>query len=116
MLYFKLSEFDCKCGCGLNRMDSVHLAMLEEAREIADVPFMISSGTRCEEHNNAIGGVMGSSHVHGYASDIKCVNSRYRFKIVTALLKAGFNRIEIKNTWIHADNDPSKDVDVIFLK
>ncbi|MEI3478399.1 MAG: hypothetical protein V8Q84_03980 [Bilophila sp.] len=61
-----------------------------------------------------MGGVEDSAHARGHAVDIRCASSHERFRIVSALLEAGFRRIEAAPTWIHADNDPLKPQDVIF--
>jgi len=47
--------------------------------------------------------------------DIHCTNSRGRAIIIDALRKAGFTRFGIGNTFIHTDNDPDKDPDVMWL-
>ena len=88
--------------------------MLDEARALAGIPFSLSSAFRCAKHNKAVGGVADSAHTHGYAVDIKCTSSHYRFRIISALLEAGFRRIEAGPTWVHVDHDPAKPQDVIF--
>ena len=55
-----------------------------------------------------------SSHLLGHAADISCTNSSQRHKIIKALLKVGFNRIGIADTFIHVDNDPNKPANVIW--
>ena len=114
--FFKPEEFACKCGCGrgYDDMDAGLLRMLDEARALAGIPFSLSSAFRCAKHNKAVGGVADSAHTHGYAVDIKCTSSHYRFRIISALLEAGFRRIESGPTWVHVDNDPAKPQDVIF--
>lgn len=115
MLHFELSEFDSpdEIGSGKN-MDSNFLAMLDDARAIAGIPFIITSGFRTPSHNAYVGGVQaglkskGSSHLFGYAADISCKSGADREVIVSALIKAGFRRIGIANTFIHCDNDPDK--------
>ena len=108
--YFQLSEFDCKCGeCSYKgeNMDIDFMIKLDRAREIAGIPFKITSGARCLEHNKAIGGVSKSSHCNlpCNASDISATDSRQRFKIVENLIKAGFTRIGIGKNFIHCDTD-----------
>lgn len=114
--HFSPTEFACKCGCGagMEKMDPVFLGMLDEARELAGIPFVLTSAYRCPKHNRAVGGVEDSAHVRGHAVDIRCASSHERFRIVSALLEAGFRRIEAAPTWIHADTDPAKPQDVIF--
>lgn len=69
MICFSPSEFRCRCGCGagIERMDGACLAMLEEARRLAGIPFVLSSAFRCPEHNRAVGGVEDSAHTRGHA-------------------------------------------------
>ena len=101
-------------------MDSDFLTMLDSARSIANVSFKITSGFRTPSHNAYVGGVQpglkskGSSHLFGYAADIAATDSRTKYIIVDSLLQAGFNRIGIAKTFIHVDNDPDKDPNVIW--
>ena len=115
MKHFDLSEFDSpdEPGSGKN-MDGVLLEMLDQAREYAGIPFNINSGFRSKTHNARVGGVEDSSHTKGHAVDISCRDSRSRWLIVNALMIAGFNRIGIASTFIHVDNDPTKDENVIW--
>ena len=48
--HFKKSEFTCKCGCGETVISNELLSSLDKAREFAKIPFVISSGYRCENH------------------------------------------------------------------
>lgn len=109
MKYFTLDEFDCPSlpNSGKN-MDTNFLTKLEEAREIAGVPFKITSGYRTKEHNEAVGGVANSSHLIGVAADIAVSSGSERYIILNALLKAGFKRIGVAKTFIHCDTDPNK--------
>ena len=54
--YFSLSEFDCHSlpDSGKN-MDSNFLYKLDHARELAGIPFKITSGYRTKEHNEQVG-------------------------------------------------------------
>ena len=115
MKYFNINEFDSPdaIGSGEN-MDKEFLSRLDQARSIADTPFKITSGIRSEAWNKKVGGVSNSSHLLGYAADIACDNSVSRHKIIKALMKAGFNRIGIADTFIHVDNDPGKAENVIW--
>jgi zinc D-Ala-D-Ala carboxypeptidase len=111
--HFQLNEFDCKCGeCSYkgDNMDIDFMLKLDRARELADIPFKITSGARCLEHNKSIGGVPKSSHcnIPCNASDISATDSTKRFKIVENLIKAGFTRIGIGKNFIHCDTDKLK--------
>lgn len=108
MKHFTLEEFNCQCGCGTQDMSTQFLKMLDNARGIANIPFVINSGYRCSEHNIAIGGSSTSSHLDGLAADIKTESSYHRFKIVQALIEVGFNRIGIGENFVHVDFDGTK--------
>lgn len=105
MKYFNLKEFKCKCGCNENRINLRLVYMLDKARDRAKIPFLITSGYRCESHNKNVGGVKNSNHVKGLASDIRYRNSNELYLIVSSLLAVGFNRILIypKRGFIHTD-------------
>ena len=114
--YFKLSEFDSpdEPGSGSN-MDPTFLDALDEARDLAGVPFRISSGFRSKAHNAEVGGVPSSAHCQGFAADIACTGSRERLLIVRALISAGINRIGISTNFIHADASDTKSAEVLWL-
>ena len=113
--YFNFEEFDCPTleGSGLptsdgGKMNLDFLHKLDEARELAGVPFKITSGYRSPQHNSDVGGRVGSSHLKGLAVDISCDNSGHRQKILTALIKVGFKRIGIAKSFKHTDLDNEK--------
>jgi uncharacterized protein YcbK (DUF882 family) len=110
MIYFKFKEFDSPDlpGSGEKSMNRDFLQKLDKARGIADIPFQINSGYRTRAHNKYVGGKPTSSHMKGRAADIHCPDNSARFKIISALLEVGFNRIGIGNTFIHVDDDPAK--------
>jgi zinc D-Ala-D-Ala carboxypeptidase len=89
--------------------------MLDGAREIAGIPFIINSGYRNNDHNKKVGGVDNSSHTKGLAVDIKAITSEARAKIVSALLLAGIKRIGIYAKHIHADIDNEKPTPSLWL-
>ena len=107
--FFSLSEFDCPSlpDSGIN-MDSQFLTKLEQAREIAGIPFKITSGYRTKDHNAEVGGVPNSSHLIGVAADIAVSSGADRYIILSALIKAGFKRIGVAKTFIHCDTDETK--------
>ena len=76
--HFSPLEFRCKCGCGagMEKMDADLLQMLDEARDLAGIPFPLSSAYRCPKHNKAVGGVPTSAHTRGYAVDTRVARSR----------------------------------------
>ena len=115
MKHFNKSEFDSPDLPGSGQlMNEQFLYKLDDARGIAKVPFIITSGFRTVKHNDRIGGVDSSAHTSGRAVDIACRDSRSRWLIIDALIKCGFNRIGIADTFIHVDDDPTKPENVIW--
>ena len=116
MVHFFISEFDSPDLKGSGQlMSETFLSMIDEARGIANVPFKINSGFRTDKHNKKVGGKKGSSHLKGLACDIKCVDSRSRFKIINALISVGFTRIGIAKSFIHCDVDINKASQVVWI-
>jgi len=113
MKFFNINEFSCPC-CGQNPMRQDFLDKIDKAREYANVPFHISSGFRCLNHNRQIGSLDTSSHLRGLAADIVVRSSRLRYEILMGLWKAGFNRFGIASKFIHVDNDKDKPSNVIW--
>ena len=95
-------------------MDVDFLAKLDEAREYANIPFIINSAYRSPEHNAKVGGKPGSSHIKGLAVDISAKDSRTRFLVLDALFAVGFTRIGIADSFIHVDSDIDKSQNVIW--
>jgi len=91
------------------------VSMLEDARKLAGIPFTITSWTRCEEHNEKVGGSNNSEHLKGMAVDIVAISSTGRYLIISALLRAGFRRIGIAKNFIHAGIDSSKPWNCIWV-
>ena len=116
MRHFDIEEFDSPDlkGSG-QKMNKALLNMLDEAREIAGIPFIINSGFRTAKHNAKVGGISNSSHRTGHAVDIRCADNGHRMIMLNALQAVGFNRIGIAKTFIHVDNDPKKLSNRIWL-
>jgi len=116
MQYFTPEEFECKCGCGLGmrKMSSDLLMMLYVMRHLAGIPFTINSAIRCKNYNMSNGWSKTSSHLGGYAVDIRCKISRNRFIMINAAIRVGFNRIGIGEDFIHIDNDHTKPQNVMW--
>jgi len=110
----KREEFVCPC-CGENETKQELVNMVFLARTLAGIPFIINSGYRCKKHNLEVGGRIGSSHPKGEACDIACVNSSERYNMIESLHLAGFRRMGIGKTFIHADMDNSKTQRVTWL-
>ena len=116
--WFKPHETACKCGCGLNIMAKSTMTKLDRARDIAGFPVLIASACRCAVHNASVGGSHTSSHLADpecHAVDIVAITTQTRRELIAALLNAGFNRIGIGKTFLHADDDPKKDTGAINI-
>ena len=111
--HFILDEFRCSCCGAVNAEHALAVAKaLEPVR--ADVgPIRLVSAFRCPHQNELVGGRPLSFHLTGLAVDIHCDTDRDRFDLVTSLLKHGFRRLGIKDTYIHADLGPAP-VDVLW--
>ena len=115
MKYFEYEEFDSPDIQGSGQlMDPKLLEMIDEVREIYGKPIRINSGYRTEAHNRKVGGVDSSSHIKGLAIDVSCTKSDDRFKMLTALIEVGFNRIGVAGSFIHVDIDKDKSQNVIW--
>lgn len=116
MKHFQLSEFDSPDAPGSGRlMQPSFLALLDRTRELAGFPFVVVSGFRTKSHNTEVGGTEDSSHMRGYAGDIRARNSKERFAIVKAAIEVGFHRIGIAKSFVHLDNDPTLPQGVMWL-
>lgn len=111
---FKMSEFDCNCGCGLNNIHPDLFDRLYVARYNSKIPFIINSASRCTNHNKLIKGSPTSSHLYGLAVDIAVKNDLQRFDILSSLMSAGFKRIGMYKNFIHVDIDSKKTQNVIW--
>lgn len=76
---------------------------LDEARELAGVPFIINSGKRTALHNKLVGGSPKSTHLTGLGVDLRCLGSATRFKMVKALIDVGFTRVILYANHLHVD-------------
>ena len=114
--YFKDAEFRrCVPSCSINDMQQHTLTRLDMARAYAGIPFIITSAFRSKEHELAKGRTGTGAHTTGEAVDIKTADMTQRYKILNGLIKAGFTRIGIADGYIHADDCPRKQKEVVWL-
>lgn len=114
-IYFVPEEFKkCTPSCSIGLMSEDLLIALDKAREISGYPFIVNSAYRSIAWEKAHGRKGTSSHTKGLAVDLHCESAVVRFYMVYGLIKAGFRRIGIYPTFIHADLDTSK-VSAIWL-
>lgn len=110
--FFSEREFACP-HCGMNEIDEDFVFLLDEIREAAETPFVITSGWRCPVHNKEVGGSDTSSHLKGIAVDILTQTSHSRALILTSICTVCrrhgvLPRIGIGKDFIHFDIDAEK--------
>jgi len=103
---FFRDEFSCPC-CGKDDVKDDLARRVQEVRDLLEKSITINSGVRCSAHNKSVGSKESSSHLTGYAADIRCDSSFYRKELLTAVSQV-FDRFGIAQSFIHVDVDPSK--------
>ena len=84
--------------------------VLDPAREKYGSPIRVTSGFRCVELNNEVGGVKGSQHLTGCAVDLQCDNLQRLFDIlkdnpdIDQLL---FEKSGSGSRWLHVSISPT---------
>lgn len=106
---FKLSEFQCRGGSQLVKIDSKLVNLLQILRDRLDTPLVVNSGYRTPEYNKKVNGINNSLHVQGKAADISKRNlSISDSSLVSICKEIGFNGIIIYDTFIHLDTGDNK--------
>ena len=111
---FTTSEFECPCGqCDFgSREDDIDenlITKLNIMRILYGKPMVVTSAARCDEHNDATGGVANSAHLRHpdtgqcRAVDILVNGGGHRHELITLALAVGFKRIGIANYFVHLD-------------
>jgi zinc D-Ala-D-Ala carboxypeptidase len=110
---FSSSEFECQCAedCVAKnptmQMDADFMKKLQTLREVYGGSLTVTSGVRCEKHNESIGGKPGSAHLSAVAADIKCDSSMQRYKLLSTALML-FDRVGIHSKFLHVDSAKGK--------
>lgn len=113
--YFGDNEFRrCSPSCEPGDMYPETMNKVEKARELAGIPFVLSSAYRSAAWDKSKGRSGTGAHTLGRAVDIRC-NDNTRFIILKALIEAGFRRIGIAKTFIHADDSPDHKQNIAWL-
>ncbi len=113
--FFTQRDFDnCNPPCNIEDMNEVFMDLLDSARNLSGVPFILTSAYRSKKWEKEQGRDGSSSHTKGIAVDIKCVSSYVRHRILNSLLTMGFNRIGIGEDFIHVDLDKDKSSSVVW--
>ena len=111
---FSSNEFACQCGCDASNLNADLVARLQVMRDMLGRSMTITSGLRCAQHNDAIGGVAHSQHTTGNAADIAILNSADRGDKLSAALSAGFKAIGIGKNFLHLDLREFDGATVVF--
>lgn len=108
--HFGLQEFQCK-HCGQVKISSQLVDKLEALRQKLGVPFVITSGFRCETHNRNVGGAPSSYHVQGLACDIACPKGFTVEEFAQICFDHGFSvGAYPKQNFVHVDVRPGKQI------
>lgn len=113
--HFTKKEMACHCGCGLLPLPWF-MGILEEIREEAGFPFIISSAARCAAYNQQVSdtGPYGP-HTHLTAVDVRIYGKR-AIKLVELALKYKATGIGVsqkglkEDRFIHIDFMPLNDL------
>lgn len=91
------------CICSWSVRDSVKalvLNVLQPLRDAWEKPLEISSGYRCKEVNELVGGVATSQHVKGEAADVSC-DTPYELASLAKSLDLPFDQMILYPTFVH---------------
>jgi uncharacterized protein YcbK (DUF882 family) len=106
---FSQRELACKCGCvtpaGVARNLLKLAQALQELRDLAGSPIVITSGYRCPIHNRNVGGAQYSQHMQGTAADLWSKTLTVNELLVLAEKVPAFANggIGKYSRWIHVD-------------
>jgi hypothetical protein len=112
--HFHSTEFRCKCGCGVIKIDENLVNKMEDVfTKLNASKCIISSGYRCSKHDKAVGGSGYGQHTKGLAADCiyydkegKIIPSKY---VICAAYDLGQLKgiAKINNNYSHLDNRSS---------
>ena len=106
---FSRREMACKCGCSVPTGIDANLQRLanalQELRDLAGVPLVVTSGYRCPRHNEAIKGARASQHTLGLAADIwsKYLTPQELYDLAEKIPAFANGGIGKYSRWIHVD-------------
>lgn len=77
--------------------------LLEEVRLLLKCVIIISSGFRCPDLNQAVGGARASRHMLGLAADFICPSFGTPFQICKAIAESDiiFDQLILEFSWVH---------------
>lgn len=102
--HFNRFEFACKCGCEFDTVDSELLLALEQIRMHFNAPVIITSGCRCSQHNQDVGGSPHSQHLYGRAADFKVIGVELEeVRQYAERILDGEGGLGVYSSWLHID-------------
>ena len=96
---FSVAEMAFKYGCGKHGMDEEFMRMLQELRNEVGA-LRISSGFRCEDHNDKVSKIKNGPHTQAKASDILISGERVMLLFEKAR-QIGFSGIGVSQKGPH---------------
>ena len=97
-----MKEFQCKDGSYQVTLKRDLLEKLQQLRDLADKPVIITSGYRNPAYNLKVGGSPTSRHLRGEAADIQ-VPDLSPNQVAELAEQVGFNGIGVYDTFTHVD-------------
>lgn len=106
---FYLDEFVCPDGCGSDHINPNLLHRLQVIRDIIQVPMIITSGVRCQFHNESkqVGGKPNSYHLTGEAVDWTITGDLMRYLHLLHNWSGGFHYY-MDRKFCHCDIGPRR--------
>ena len=97
-------------GIDWDKVDHNALAMLDTAREIAGVPFRVTSNYRTKEQDIALAGFAGAHTEFPCSAFDIAYEKKNLHRMLKAIFEAGFIRVGLnpKNFHIHLDMDKTR--------
>ena len=100
--HFNLKEFQCRDGSHQVVLKRDLLEKLQQLRNLAGKPVIITSGYRNPAYNKKVGGSPTSRHLLGEAADIQIPSFSPR-EVAQLAEQVGFTGIGVYDTFIHVD-------------
>ena len=113
---YTANEMACRCGCGIAETDPEFMLMLQELWDQMQGPLRVSSGRRCDHHNDRVSTAKNKKngvHTLGQASDILISGERAMLLFEKAR-QIGFSGIGLsqrgphQDRFVHLDTKPRK--------
>jgi len=106
--FYTVKEVACNCGCGQMIVQPLFLLKMNRLRANINLPCNADSWNRCGPHNVLSGGSDTSSHLIGWASDIRTPTELFKYMMLYHAGAIGFRGVGIAADFIHFDDDPNK--------